>query len=94
LPPEAGKAWRTIICELGEANVPLQQVDSHGIAMFALTILEAEKATAAGDLKLAARLGRDALQWAGAIGATPTSRLRMSIRPVVERPDDDPWSKL
>ncbi len=93
MPTDAVETWGGVVNDLTAAMVPLQRIDAHSIAMFVLTIIETKKAAVSGDSKLAARLGRDALQWAGHIGATPASRARLNIKPpkVVE---DDPWADL
>ncbi len=93
MPEDARAMWDVVVSDLEGATVPLQRIDAHSIAMFILTMIETKKAAVNGDAKLAARLGRDALQWAGHIGATPASRARLNINPpkVVE---DDPWAEL
>jgi phage terminase small subunit len=95
LPGTADAIWKSVIRDLKAASVPMgQRIDCHAIGMYALTILEAHKATEQGDTKLAARLGRDALQWAGQIGATPASRARLGIKPPKPEDPDDPWARL
>ena len=95
LPDAAKPSWKGVIRDLNAASVPLQRIDGQAIGMYVLTILEVQKATDAGDTKLAARLGRDALQWAAAIGATPASRARLGIKPSKpEVLDDDVWNSL
>lgn len=94
LPEDAAAVWDAVLCDLQDAGVIVARIDAHSIAMFALTIQETAKAAAKGDTKTAARFGRDLLQWAGAIGATPAARLRMAIQPQKPADDDDPWAKL
>jgi phage terminase small subunit len=93
LPAEAAPTWKAVIRDLIGAAIPLERIDGHSIGWFVLCTLEASKAAAAGDAKTSARFGRDALQWAAQIGATPAARLRMNIKP--EKPaDDGPWERL
>lgn len=86
-------AWDAVIRDLRAAGVPLQQVDGTAIGMYLLTVDETRKAAESGDTRLAARLGRDALRWAGEIGATVASRERMSIRPT-QTVDTSPWARI
>lgn len=95
IPAEAKGIWDTVLKDLVKAGVPLMRVDNHAVGMYCATIHEAQKAAGKGDTKLAARLGRDVLQWAAAIGATPASRARLGIKPPANGPDaDDPWARL
>lgn len=93
LPADAAVVWAAVLCDLQAAGVPLARVDGHAVGMFVLTILETQKAAALGSTKTVARLGRDLIQWANAIGATPAARLRMGIRAEPERPAN-PWRAL
>lgn len=93
LPEDTHETWDAVISDLEAATVPLQRIDGHCIALFVITVIETKKAANKGDAKLAARLGRDALQWANCIGATPASRARLNI--AVRQPvADDPWEQF
>ena len=95
LPASVDQIWSDIVRDLAEANVPLQQIDAHAIGMYCLVILEAVKAAERGDARAAARLGRDGLQWAGILGASPAGRARLNIKPpLVKDADWERWEKL
>jgi len=93
LPADAAAVWDAVVCDLQAAGVPLQRIDGHSVGMFVLTVLETQKAAALGSTKMAARFGRDLIQWANAIGATPAARLRMGIRKEQEWAGN-PWRML
>jgi phage terminase small subunit len=80
VPDGLHEAWNAVVSDLEAASVPLQRIDSGAIGLYVLTVEESAKAMRTGDGKLAARLGRDALQWASAIGATVASRARLGIK--------------
>ena len=93
LPVQAMDIWDVTIEDLEAARVPLQRIDGHAIAFYVACILQASEAAKDGDFKLAAKLNKDALQWATQIGATPLSRLRMQINPEqVRRPSK--WDEI
>jgi phage terminase small subunit len=94
LPETAASDWRAVVRDLLAADVVLQRIDGFSIGLFVLTIQETRKAAEKGDTKLAARLGRDALQWAAAVGATPAARARLNIKPAKPAVKDDPWALL
>src|SRR4051794_39420164 len=83
LPEDAKPFWTRIVESLEEARVPLERCDSEAVAMYGLCVFEAQKAAnfaAAADVKPSeqlkfmaqvARFNRDAMNWAGVIGATP-----------------------
>jgi phage terminase small subunit len=93
LPEDAAVVWDAVVSDLQSAGVPLQRIDGHSIGMFVTTILETQKAASVGATKTVARLGRDLIQWANAIGGTPAARLRMGIKADSERPGN-PWQAL
>jgi phage terminase small subunit len=93
LPADAEAVWDAVVCDLQASGVPLAPIDGHSIALFALTILEVQKAAALGSTKTIARLGRDLIALGNLLGATPASRARMGIRTEPERPEN-PWRAL
>jgi phage terminase small subunit len=92
-PAELSTTWKETIRDLAKAGVPLQRVDAGAIAQYVLTMDETAKAAKAGDTKLAARLGRDALAWAAAIGASPAARARLNIEPP-RAPERSVWDLI
>lgn len=93
LPLAAGDVWESVIADLEAAQVPLERIDGHAIALYVLAIHQTGVAVAASDTKLAARLSRDAIAWAGLIGATPTSRARLGIKPAMS-PKPSKWDEI
>ena len=92
LPEAAGPTWRRVVAELRASGVSLERIDAEAIGFYVLCIEGARDAAGRNDSKLVARFSRDALQWAGQIGATPASRLRMNIKPAAPVEPDDPWA--
>src|ERR1035437_1693018 len=94
LPEEVGPTWKRVLCDLRGAGVPLEHIDAHGVAMYCLCLREAAKAAAKGNLTRAARFGKDSIQWANQIGASPVARARLGIKPPRPAIEEDPWAKL
>lgn len=93
LPTGAIGTWDAVIADLEAARVPLEHIDQSAIGMFVACVHGTSEAIAAGDLKLAARLNRDCLQWANAVGASPQARARLGIKPQqAARPSK--WDRL
>ena len=92
LPPTATDIWDATIEDLEAARVPLERVDGHAIGFYVLCVCQTAQAVLAGDTKLSARLSRDAIGWAGLIGATPTSRARLGIKPQLS-PKPSKWDE-
>jgi hypothetical protein len=93
LPLQAGDLWEATLGKLLDARIPLERVDGHAIAMFVMCVHETAGAVAAGDSKLIAKLSRDTITWSGLIGANPTSRARLGIKPQLS-PKPSKWDKL
>jgi phage terminase small subunit len=93
LPGDLRDRWDRTVGDLQRAGVRLEAVDAQAVGHFVLVAAEAVKAAAAGDTRTAARLGRDALQWANQIGATPAARMRMNLEPP-EPAEPDLWDLL
>lgn len=72
------RLFRELEQQLVAAEVPLKAIDSYSVAMAAKTMDLAARETDAGKF---ARLGRDALAWMAACGATAKSRAQLGIRP-------------
>ena len=94
LPAEAEATWNAVLADLQAAGVVLERVDAHSVGMYCLTVLEAAKAAAKGNLTMAARFGKDGIQWGNQIGATPAARMRLGIKPPRPAIEEDPWAKL
>ena len=93
LPLAATTIWDTIIADLEDARVPLERIDGHAIAFYVLCVYQTAEAVLAGNTKLSARLNRDAIAWSGLIGATPASRARLGIKPILLAKGNK-WSQL
>ena len=105
LPKPARPQWAQTVADLEAAGVVLEAADSQAIAMYVLSVHEAQIAANLADqagsdrdrlayLAKAARFGRDALQWGQQIGATPAARARMNVKPPKPSDDDNPWARF
>lgn len=81
IPISARDLWETTLNDLEEACIPLERIDGAAIGFYVLCIVQAREAAAQKDLKLSARLNRDAIAWATQIGGTPAARARLGIKP-------------
>ena len=106
LPEGAKSLWRRLLPRILAANVPLRMADSEAVAMYVLSVHNAQTSARAAErsetttlerlkhLRLSARFGKDALAWAGVIGATPAARARLGIRAEKPKDPDNPWLLL
>lgn len=94
LPQGAQETWDSVLADLEAAGMQLARIDAHAIGMYCALLLEIQKATAAGDGKLLARLNRDLIAWANQIGATPAARQRMGVQPAKPGDPGNPWEEL
>lgn len=94
IPPAAIPIWEATIADLQRTDVPLERIDGSAIAFYVLCIHGAREALAADDSRMLARMGRDALQWANAIGATQAARSRMGIKPKLVQVEQNKFATL
>lgn len=93
--PEASRAtWRRVVAGLHAANVGLEKIDGEAIGLYAACLDGAAQALKAGDTKSLTRFERDAIAWAGQIGATPAARARMGVKPQKAADPDNPWAQF
>lgn len=76
--PKAKRIFKQLCADMAGARVPVKFLDAHAVGMAAQTLAMQDQVE--NNPALFARVGRDAMQWLEAIGATPRSRARMGIR--------------